>query len=240
MPYTIGKKGNKFVVRKKHGGKVMGTHSSRKKAKAQQAAIYANESISTSGDEWVKQASASPLNNVVAKIRQWNEQGLSARQALVDIRAFLPLGGLRSSVSEIFNDITIYRYDHQLDAEQTMERLKSKIYTRFGLYESFPDTPEDVAQGISISGDGWEKEGRTIFTGPAVDVVRSWNHGEISSEEATATIVDGNLGATPTQPFDRPWASPVVKIQTYITAYKNGRLNAEAFMIALKGLLFVN
>lgn len=43
MPYKIKKAGNKFQVVKAEGGKVMGTHPSRTKARAQLRALYANE-----------------------------------------------------------------------------------------------------------------------------------------------------------------------------------------------------
>jgi len=43
MPYEIRKSGNQYCVHKKDGGKKMGCHSSREKAKAQIAAIHANE-----------------------------------------------------------------------------------------------------------------------------------------------------------------------------------------------------
>jgi hypothetical protein len=47
MPYSVGKQGNKYVVKKKSDGKIMGRHSTRKKALAQVAAIYANEATET-------------------------------------------------------------------------------------------------------------------------------------------------------------------------------------------------
>lgn len=43
MPYEIVKAGKKYVVRKKGINKVLGRHASRKAAKDQIAAIYANE-----------------------------------------------------------------------------------------------------------------------------------------------------------------------------------------------------
>ena len=43
MPYAVHKRGDKYVVVKKDDGKVMGTHESLKKARAQIKAIYANE-----------------------------------------------------------------------------------------------------------------------------------------------------------------------------------------------------
>jgi len=42
MPYAIKKQGNKWVVYNKDSGKVMGTHDSKEKAKAQLRALYAN------------------------------------------------------------------------------------------------------------------------------------------------------------------------------------------------------
>ena len=53
----------------------------------------------------------------------------------------------------------------------------------------YPNTPEDVATGISISGDNWERE-RWKYDGPAVDVVRSYYNNEISAEEAIETIAN--------------------------------------------------
>ena len=43
MPYAVHKRGDKYVVVKKDDGKVMGTHESLEKARAQIRAIYANE-----------------------------------------------------------------------------------------------------------------------------------------------------------------------------------------------------
>lgn len=43
MPYAIRKKGKKFLVVKKEGGKILGTHDSRSSAERQIRAIYANE-----------------------------------------------------------------------------------------------------------------------------------------------------------------------------------------------------
>lgn len=43
MPYVIDHMGDKWVVRKKGGGRVFGTHSSHLKALAQLRALYANE-----------------------------------------------------------------------------------------------------------------------------------------------------------------------------------------------------
>jgi len=42
MPYKITKSGSKFKVMKKDGSKTFGTHSSRKKAKKQIAALHIN------------------------------------------------------------------------------------------------------------------------------------------------------------------------------------------------------
>ena len=43
MPYQIKKQGSQYVVTKKSGGRVLGTHSSKARAQAQVRAIYANE-----------------------------------------------------------------------------------------------------------------------------------------------------------------------------------------------------
>lgn len=43
MPYDVRKRGNKYVVVKKGGGRVLGTHPSRAAALKQAAAIYASE-----------------------------------------------------------------------------------------------------------------------------------------------------------------------------------------------------
>ena len=45
MPYKIVKTGNKYKVKKKDDSKTFGTHSSRKAAQKQIAAIHANESV---------------------------------------------------------------------------------------------------------------------------------------------------------------------------------------------------
>ena len=42
MPYMLAKKGSSYVVVKKSDGKVMGTHATKEKAKAQMKALYAN------------------------------------------------------------------------------------------------------------------------------------------------------------------------------------------------------
>lgn len=49
MPYKIKKAGDKFQVVKVEGGKVMGTHPSRTKARAQLRALYANEADKSGG-----------------------------------------------------------------------------------------------------------------------------------------------------------------------------------------------
>jgi hypothetical protein len=43
MPYKIEKRDSKYVVVKEDDGKVMGTHESYEKARAQQKALYAGE-----------------------------------------------------------------------------------------------------------------------------------------------------------------------------------------------------
>ena len=43
MPYAIRKSGKKYQTIKKSTGKVLGTHSSKKKARAQEIAIILNE-----------------------------------------------------------------------------------------------------------------------------------------------------------------------------------------------------
>lgn len=43
MPYTIKKQGDKWIVTKKGGNKVLGKHESRSKAEQQLKALYANE-----------------------------------------------------------------------------------------------------------------------------------------------------------------------------------------------------
>lgn len=43
MPYEVKKSGSGYAVRKKAGGKKLGTHKSKAKAKRQIAAIHANE-----------------------------------------------------------------------------------------------------------------------------------------------------------------------------------------------------
>lgn len=42
MPYEVVRSGDKWVVRKKGGGRVFGTHESKAKAQAQMRALYAN------------------------------------------------------------------------------------------------------------------------------------------------------------------------------------------------------
>lgn len=43
MPYSVDKEGNKWVVRKKDGGKLIGTHDSQAEALKQIVAIRLNE-----------------------------------------------------------------------------------------------------------------------------------------------------------------------------------------------------
>lgn len=43
MPYEIERSGKRYVVKKKHGGKVMGSHATMASAQAQMRAIHANE-----------------------------------------------------------------------------------------------------------------------------------------------------------------------------------------------------
>ena len=44
MPWRVQKKNGGFVVVKKDNGKIVGTHSSKRKAEAQVRALYAGES----------------------------------------------------------------------------------------------------------------------------------------------------------------------------------------------------
>lgn len=43
MPYTVAKEGSKYLVKKKDGGKVIGTHDTKEEATAQIVAININE-----------------------------------------------------------------------------------------------------------------------------------------------------------------------------------------------------
>lgn len=45
MPYVVSKRGEKWVVKKKGGSKVFGTHDSKEAAREQQRALYAAESV---------------------------------------------------------------------------------------------------------------------------------------------------------------------------------------------------
>lgn len=92
----------------------------------------------------------------------------------------------------------------------------------------YPNTPEDVATGISTSGDKWAEE-RWVYHGPAVDVVRSFDAGEINAEEATNAIIQGNLGAM--------HGNYTLRYQYIIGMYRGGSLDSpKTFMKILKRL----
>lgn len=46
MPYEIVRQGNRYFVKKKDSGKVIGRHDTKQKAEAQIRALYANETKS--------------------------------------------------------------------------------------------------------------------------------------------------------------------------------------------------
>jgi len=54
MPWSVQKKGGKFVVAKKEDGKIVGTHDTRQKAEAQVRSLYANED-KKSGGKYMRQ-----------------------------------------------------------------------------------------------------------------------------------------------------------------------------------------
>ena len=54
MPWSVKKKGGKFVVAKNENGKIVGTHDTRQKAEAQVRALYANED-KKGGGRYVRQ-----------------------------------------------------------------------------------------------------------------------------------------------------------------------------------------
>jgi len=237
MPYTIGKKGSKFVVRKKHGGKVMGTHSSKKKAKAQQAAIYANESISMVGDEW--KANIAPLDLVVNQIRQWSRRTISAQEALRNIRRMYNAGQLRvrrglgyldvmETLTKIVHDVFWDQCNKQLDAEETMVILRDRLYGHYELNES-----------LSITGDEWQSQGYITrpARGAAPDIVRNWVAGEIESEQAAVALASTDLDAIAM--FGPFGFTTCPRAKSLVWAWEENRLNSDDLMVTLKGLFYI-
>ncbi|MDP6583255.1 MAG: hypothetical protein QF535_01280 [Anaerolineales bacterium] len=153
MPYTIGKKGTKFVVRKKHGGKVMGTHSSKKKAKAQQAAIYANESypdtpdaVSTNMDifnvdrfgeqEMGWDQFADRVDALVAgrrairnAVESWDTGEIEDEVAVANIRNLLANTDARNPIDRRITTL-VRQWEKGLDAETVMITLKGLLGIR--------------------------------------------------------------------------------------------------------------
>jgi len=73
MPWEIANRGGKFVVTKKGGGRVVGTHGRIEDAKAQLRALYAKESAPKPA------ASNSGANKVTGRARALSNPGASKR-----------------------------------------------------------------------------------------------------------------------------------------------------------------
>jgi hypothetical protein len=154
MPYKIEKRGNKYVVVKKEGGKVMGTHDSEEKAKSQLKALYAN----------VKE-------NLV-----WEMQEFKIEEKSPDTEStkWLKVVGNALKVGTSKNNVN-YRY-------QNLAEVANSGFNFIVSHRSDYDNPDhNVGEGVYIlEGDLLKMSGKIRNTPQHPDIVEKINDGLVA------------------------------------------------------------